>query len=73
MTATDPASVPAGDIELEALMRRVRQIDPGADATAVRRYFSEIREAEAALAAVDADEQALPVAFSPRPPEVRFQ
>ena len=55
------------DAALAEMLRRVRAIDPEADAGAVRRYAREIAEADAVLQslALDPGDDPLPATFSP--------
>jgi hypothetical protein len=57
----------AGDRVSAAMLLRVREVDPAADAEAVRRYAYEIAEAESVLHTLDLDSSSVPldVAFSP--------
>jgi hypothetical protein len=49
------------------MLLRVREVDPAADADAVRRYAREIAEADSMLQALDLDPSSAPldVSFSP--------
>lgn len=56
--------------ELDAfrdMLRRVREVDPGADADAVRRYAREIAEADAVVQTLNVDSMSAPfdAPFSP--------
>ena len=69
MTAeADPHDTPEHADQLSRdMLSRVRQLDPAADAEAVRRYAREIAEADAVLQSLDLDPSTAPldVAFSP--------
>lgn len=49
------------------MLRRVREVDPGADAEAVRRYAREIAEADAVVQTLDVEPMSAPfdTPFSP--------
>lgn len=69
MSAGDsqPTTPDADDRFSAAMVLRVREVDPAADAEAVRRYAHEIAEAESVLQTLDLDSSSIPldVAFSP--------
>jgi hypothetical protein len=60
-------TMPERDDFSRDMLLRVREVDPVADADAVRRYAREIAEADAMLQALDLDPSSVPldVSFSP--------
>ena len=60
-------SLEQDDHQLDAMLARVRDVDPAADDEAVRRYAREIAEADAVLQQLALDPSSIPldVAFSP--------